>query len=692
MTDLEVTPLFAAAAYAVPALVWGVVAQTAWQMRAVKAENGLYRLLPIVATLVTLLYVSLAFFCLVPRALHRDPPGVLIALYVTSELVHVGMAATIRHLALYFSQATARPSRAWLAANYGLGLAVAVLCVFPTLIPAPTFQESLARFFIVRNLYIFAMLALLVRQQARSVRRGGWTPGGLAQARSADIVVLAIGLVGVGGWFLLALFRRMQLPPPWWLLLYDMSVALFLAAPIAVRILGDVVRRVALTVLLASAVVGIYFAGRAAAVALTPRNLDALADAVTIVALLLLLIPGQRWLREAIERLVFRRSRRRREELHAAVQAMSPELGAVDCSRRALADLCRIMHLSGAALFLTDGTRVAEGAIDAEPLLEVWPPQAEPPAGLAGNVGQLDLPTLPEDVREALMAAQVVSVTPVASTQRRWGFLFITTSLLGAFGDEDTRALEEFAGQLALLLDGAELLSRAVAVERSLAHAEKLAAIGELAARVAHEIRNPVTAARSLAQQLVREPGSPFKEEHALILTELERVEHQVAALLRFARREQFDFETVDLPELARTTVEAFRPRLEAARIAVSFEAVEPVAARADREKMRQVLVNLIENAIDALAASDEDRRLGVTVGRVNGNATLDVTDSGPGIPPDVLPHIFEPFFSRKPTGTGLGLAIVKRTVEAHGGRIAIGSSASAGTRVQVELPLGGMR
>jgi signal transduction histidine kinase len=104
------------------------------------------------------------------------------------------------------------------------------------------------------------------------------------------------------------------------------------------------------------------------------------------------------------------------------------------------------------------------------------------------------------------------------------------------------------------------------------------------------------------------------------------------------------------------------------------------------------VLVNLIENAIDALATAEGDRRLGVAVGSVNGSATLDVTDSGPGIPPDALPHLFEPFFSRKPTGTGLGLAIVKRTVDAHGGRIEIGSSANAGTRVQVELPLGGTR
>ncbi len=694
MTESGVPPLLAAAAYLVPALVWAVVAEAAWRLRRTKKPaGGFFRLMPIVATFVTLIYVFLALFCLIPPALHRDPPGLLIALYVLSNLTHVGMAATVRHLVLYFSLGSERPSPAWVAANYGPALVVGTLAIFPMLIPAPSFEESLARFFVIRNLYIFTMLALVVRQHARFARRGGWRAGGLAEARSTDVVVLAVGLIGAGGWFLLAVFRTMALPPPTGLLLYDMTIALCLAAPLAVRFLGEVVRRVLSTALLALAAAGIYFGGRTAAAALADRNLDPLADAITIAALLLLLIPGQRWLREAIERIVFRRSRPRREELHAAVQVLSPELGTLECSRRALAELCRIMHLSGAALFLTDGTRLAEGVIDVEPLRRVWPQHADPPAFLGQGVAQFAFPVPYDDVREALVAANVVGIAPVNSTQRRWGYLFITTGLLGAtFGGEDARTLEDFAGQLALLLDGTELLARTVAVERSLAHAEKLAAIGELAARVAHEIRNPVTAARSLAQQLAREPASPFHEEHALILAELERVEHQVAALLRFARREHFDFEAVDLPELARTTLDAFRPRLEAAHIGVTFEAAERVTARADREKVRQVLVNLIENAIDALVSTDHERRLGISVGTVNGTATMRVTDNGPGVPADALPHLFEPFFSLKAQGTGLGLAIAKRTIDGHGGRIEIGSSAGAGTNVQIELPLGGTR
>jgi len=281
-----------------------------------------------------------------------------------------------------------------------------------------------------------------------------------------------------------------------------------------------------------------------------------------------------------------------------------------------------------------------------------------------------------------------VWATPIISPRQHWGHLFVTGGRLGvSFTLEDLAAGEALSAQLALVLDGAELLARAVAVERSLAHAEKLAAIGETAARIAHEIRNPVTAARSLAQQLCREP-SPFGEEHALILAELERVEHQVAALLRFARREEFTLEPVDLGELVRTTIETYRPRLAERAIALALDLPAGVVARADREKLRQVLVNLIENALDALGTTGGTRRLALAVGGVNGSATVRVTDTGPGVPAAALPRLFEPFFSTKSSGTGLGLAIARRTVEGHGGRIEAAPTAGGGMTFRLELPL----
>src|SRR5262249_58226759 len=124
---------------------------------------------------------------------------------------------------------------------------------------------------------------------------------------------------------------------------------------------------------------------------------------------------------------------------------------------------------------------------------------------------------------------------------------------------------------------------------------------------IAHDIRNPVSAARSLAQLLARRPDSPRATvQIELIVGELDRVERQVAALLRFARRDELRPERVDLSALARATVETCRTWFHADRIAVTVEAGDGVIVYAAAEKIRQVLLNLIENAAAGVRASEE--------------------------------------------------------------------------------------
>ena len=197
-----------------------------------------------------------------------------------------------------------------------------------------------------------------------------------------------------------------------------------------------------------------------------------------------------------------------------------------------------------------------------------------------------------------------------------------------------------------------------------------------------------MTAARSLAQQLARGSTSGDTDAAHVIVEELDRVEERVAALLRFSRREEFRFGPVDLGALARAVLGPLGPRLEAARIHIELDAPDGIVARADGEKMRQVIVNLVENALEALREVDEPRSLVVVVSGENGTARLQVGDTGPGVPAEALPRLFEPFFSLKPTGTGLGLAIAKRTIDAHGGWITATGSSGGGLRVEVELPL----
>jgi signal transduction histidine kinase len=348
-----------------------------------------------------------------------------------------------------------------------------------------------------------------------------------------------------------------------------------------------------------------------------------------------------------------------------------------------------VTQVDGAAILLDreEARTASVGDLSLAPIEPVWPTGAavERLPSRAFGFYALREPEL----REAMAGAKVSLVVPIRSPRRTWGYLFIAERLLGRTtrGEHNIRTLEAFADRLGLVLDSAELLSRALAVERSLAHAERLAAIGELSARIAHEIRNPATAARSLAQQLLREP-TPFARELEVILAELERIERQVSALLRYARRDEFCFAHVDLGRLLRATADDFQSRIESAGVSVSVDGDDAVTARADAEKIRQVLVNLIENALDALTGAPEPRRLILRAARENGTARLFVTDTGRGAPAEVIERLFEPFFSLKEHGTGLGLAIARRVAEAHGGTIRARSPGSGGMTFELALPL----
>src|SRR5262249_55543436 len=158
--------------------------------------------------------------------------------------------------------------------------------------------------------------------------------------------------------------------------------------------------------------------------------------------------------------------------------------------------LVRVRKLPGAAIVFRDGETLVEGEFDPTPITRVWPRGAASDALPARSLGTAELRTLPVALRDALVEAQVsLGASALLTPRRRWGYLFIRTGWLGGFFREDDHDMfEAFVHQLGLVLDGADLLARTVSVERSLAHAEKLAAIGETAARIAHEIRNPVTA------------------------------------------------------------------------------------------------------------------------------------------------------------------------------------------------------
>jgi signal transduction histidine kinase len=681
VTDVDTTRLAIAGVYLMPALVWGSMAIVG--TRLARRNTSGSALMPLVACAMVLLavyYLLGLILALRADAVPGPSPDSPLALLVLRDLSVIAAVSLGGHITPLATIRGESPGWRKLAANYAAAAVTAALVSLVGLgTPAPLgWQRS--RFILLA--YVVVTHVLNLAQLHRLARADAWGPGGLGEPRRSDLrwhlggSVVVLAVAGLLWW------AAEQAPLALRIAGVEATIGLVAAVPFAVRFLTEGGRVFFSAVALLVATASLYLGVRA----LIPPGLQR--DALTILGVVFVLGPGYVGLRRAIDRFLFHRSTRRRSQLQAIIDRLPPELGPVECCRRGLAEGIRVMQLTSAAILLHNGEAIVAGDFPLDTVRRVWPRGDAAEALPRQAFGGPDFRLLPLELREAMVEACVVGVLPIVSPRRRWGDLIASAPpMTSIYSDDDVQMWQGFAAQMGLVLDAADLIARAVDVERSLAHAEKLAAIGEVSTRIAHEIRNPVTAARSLAQQLAHEPGSPFAAEHALILAELERVERQVAALLRFARREEFRFEPVALGDLARATVAALRARLEGAGIALALELEPEVTARADREKMRQVLVNLIENAIDALRDVPDGRRLAVAVGGTNGRATISVTDNGPGVAPDVLPHLFEPFFTRKADGTGLGLAIAQRIVAAHGGTIEASGAPSAGLAMRVALP-----
>ncbi|MBN1443742.1 MAG: response regulator [Planctomycetes bacterium] len=222
--------------------------------------------------------------------------------------------------------------------------------------------------------------------------------------------------------------------------------------------------------------------------------------------------------------------------------------------------------------------------------------------------------------------------------------------------------------------------------ERSIGEREGLARLGEMAAVVAHEVKNPL-AAISGAIQVIRH-GLPKDSPHAAIIEEiLERIDNlneTVNDLLLFARPRSPHLASLPVRSLLEDTVSLLLQDPELREIQVNLSGAD-LLVKGDAELLKRMFQNLLVNAAQAMQRSGE---ISILVSRRRGGCQVSVLDDGPGIPPDKRPKVFEPFFTTKARGTGLGLPIAKRIVEAHQGRISIVCPARGGTKVVVELPL----
>lgn len=231
-----------------------------------------------------------------------------------------------------------------------------------------------------------------------------------------------------------------------------------------------------------------------------------------------------------------------------------------------------------------------------------------------------------------------------------------------------------------------------IGIEEQLRRAERLSALGELSAVLAHEIRNPLGSIRGTTE-ILRDDFSPGDRKYEfleILIKETDRLNRVVEDFLTLSRPLHVERETCELMAELQDTMMLVSG--EAAKRGVRLKlspAVLPLV-RGDREKLKQVFLNLVLNGLQATGRGGSVAITAVSVRAVEGKPAgveLNFADSGEGIDPAALPRIFEPFFTTKTGGTGLGLAITQKIIESHGGSIEVESTVGKGTTIRVRLP-----
>ncbi len=244
------------------------------------------------------------------------------------------------------------------------------------------------------------------------------------------------------------------------------------------------------------------------------------------------------------------------------------------------------------------------------------------------------------------------------------------------------------ADQVAIAIDDSRLLEENLRLERELAQRERLAALGRMAATVAHEIKNPLSAIKSIAQVMREDENlrTEYERDLGLIVGETDRLSQSVTQLLSFARKESPAGQPLSVDELVRSVVDLFRASAKEQGIVLDLQVkVDAELAGRSVSALRDALSNLLLNA---LQATPHGGRVELIAAQSDGELVISVQDSGSGVPVDLRERIWEPFFTTRQRGTGLGLAIVRKRVQEVGGTAVLVSGNGGGALFQLRVRL----
>ena len=302
---------------------------------------------------------------------------------------------------------------------------------------------------------------------------------------------------------------------------------------------------------------------------------------------------------------------------------------------------------------------------------------------------------LDEEEQEMIRRCKVQLCAPLLARNYLAGLL-----MLGGESPEwgpnrnDADLLMQLANQVSLAFQNAILYREQQERLESLHRADRLAAVGALAAGVAHEVGNPLTAIRSTMQFLAQrfDPDDPSHELAYELIGEVDRIKSTISSLLGITRSGEFNPSSLDLVENIRQTLQLVQVQARKQSVRLEQRHAQPsLPVVADGNQLRQLFLNLLINAMHAMPEggcitvtseinSAQQKELG---------ARIEIEDTGPGISKEYLDSVFDPFFTTKQDGTGLGLAICRTIVQRHGGTIQIESQEGQGTKVTISLPTG---
>ena len=289
------------------------------------------------------------------------------------------------------------------------------------------------------------------------------------------------------------------------------------------------------------------------------------------------------------------------------------------------------------------------------------------------------------------VASSSLLAVPVRYEDDTFGVLLCVAMGAYRFSDDDKHLVAALSSFGASSIQNARLYAKVFTVEEGLRRSERLTALGLLSAEVAHEIRNPLTVMKLLSDTLAQGMAAddPKMEDLGVMREKIAHMEGVVSRVLGMSKAQSGAFRTLDLRQAAENASLLLRLKLQQLGVRVEIECAEALPlVEGNPGQIQQIFLNLMMNGVQAMVGGGTlSLRLGVEPGQQGDVVSVRITDTGTGIPPKILPKIFESFFTSREDGTGLGLAIVKRILRDHRGDIVVESTAPGGTTFKFWVP-----